>query len=198
MGCPCGDLSREWARGERCPRCGGPGRTTAARLAHALLHVATLARVWLDGPGPITRGVERRLLPEKCQASHHPAGSLVALTSALVLSAFLVFGCGLTPSQIGGLVRGGITFACSTASPFVPAARADLASTVCTDAIIGEKVIEGLIEGAASSSSSSAVRASSPALPTQVRCAGGVVAVVPAKVGAEVQRGLDARPECQR
>lgn len=113
------------------------------------------------------------------------------------LALVLLTACGLTASQIGGLVRGSMTFACSTAATFVPPSALGIETTVCKDAIIGEQVIEGVIEAAASASKS-LKRLPGDTVEKGVSCAGGIVASVPAFLAPQVQRDLDAKPECRR
>lgn len=122
------------------------------------------------------------------------------IRAAALASLLLLPACNLPPADVGAIVHGALTFACTTVAPFVPAADRSLANVVCTNAGIGVDVITKIIDDAANARAAGPrlVQPQGEARPVPVTCAGGVVASVDARVAAKVQAALNERGECRR
>jgi hypothetical protein len=134
----------------------------------------------------------------------------------LVASGLFLVACHMAPAQVGGLLRGGISLACTAAVRFVPPTATDITAEVCKDAAILEPDLEAVIVDALAETSapnlgparlasargaaSSTPASSATAAPVALTCAGRAVIALsaPPPVTARAQARLDARPECAR
>lgn len=130
---------------------------------------------------------------------------------SLLASAFLV-ACHLTPAQVGGIVRGGISLTCTGTVLFSPPSARGVEAEVCKDAAVLERDLEAVIvesladassptAGPASLGLAAATTAPPAASPAVALTCGGkpIVAITaPPAVVVRAQARLDAKPECAR